>query len=569
MSMIGAAVVSAGLLLSAPASAGDGFPERRVGVLVLGPDDAGPGDLQRVLELRLNALPDVAAVGANEIAPKAARAVEPPDPVAAIAKEADAILEEVRDAYYTNQSVKALDRLAALKSLYDRAGTLEAGRRAEFLLWRTAVLLLLGDDANAEVEATEALTLKPDLEVDLKVFKPSVAKEVKRIRARLGKAVKVSFLDVPPGARVRLDETRLETLPAGAAPVLLVFPGKHRVEVSAPGRRTWRRDVDVKADVALRPSLAVSLDAALADSLSATIWQGSMEGSAGRELTRLVPELGLDWLLAVATRTEPNAEVRAMLVSLSPRADLYSKVFSLSVAPAAIADWAEGTMRAPREGSSEGGSTQQPAATPLPGATPPPVSTPPRGRNGGGGRSRSRLFAPAAEPGPYVVLSGGLLLPQESNYSEEQVAPGAAGLVVAGYRAPLGLCIEGGVQLASIRVGDGGAIVTDPFVGFRIMPMRIGKTVPALTVAFSPWSVLTFQRPIDIREGRTDMLRGNSITLGLGARRPIGRGRFFVVGDVRYTLARYHSANTDGSVSTGRLLNGDSVTTLLGAGVRF
>lgn len=566
MSMI-AAVALAGLL-AASASPGDGFPERRVGVLVLGPDDAGPGDLQRVLELRLNALPDVAAIGATEVAAKASRAVEPPDPVAAIAKEAEAILAEVQEAYYTNQSVKALDRLAALKSLYDRAGTLEARRRAEFLLWRTAVLLLLGDDANAEIEATEALTLKPDLEVDLTVFKPSVAKEVKRIRARLGKAVKVSFLDAPAGARVRLDETRLETLPAGAAPALFVFPGKHTVEVSAPGRRTWRRDVNVKGDVALRPSLAVALDATLADSLSATIWSGSMEGSAGRELTRLVPELGLDWLLAVATRTEPNAEVRGMLVSLSPRADLYSKVFSLSVAPAAIADWAESTMRAPREGSSEGGSTQQPGVTPPPpGATPAPSPVPAPRK--GSGRTRSRLFAPADEPGPYVVLSGGVQLPQESNYSEERALPGAAGMVVAGYRAPLGLCIEGGVQVGSIRVGDGGAVVTDPFVGFRIMPMRIGKTVPSLTVAFSPWSVLTFQRPIDIREGRTDMLRGNSITLGLGARRPIGRRRFFVVGDARYTLARYHSANADGSVSTGRLLNGDSLSMLLGAGLRF
>lgn len=530
----------------------DGFPPKAVGIVAMGPDDTAVGDLQRVLELRLNALPDVKVTGAAAIAERAGAPAALD--AARLDAETAAIYDDVRHAYYRNQSVKALDRLAEMKALLDRSGVRDADRWAQLFVWRAAVLLALGEDGQAAAEAKAALRLAPDLEVDLRVFQPSVAREVQRVRDGMGKPVTVTLVDLPPGATVRVGDY---AVPAGGAErSVLLFPGRQSLRVDAPGRRAWTREVDVRGPVTLRPSLGIALEAPFAEALSQSVWQGKVDAPVGRELSRVAGELSVDWVLVAATRMEPAPEVRGLLVSLRPQGEAVSRVFPLSTAPAAIADWAEETLRRPVVAA---GST---AGSPLvnpPARTAPPPALPPR-----------REPAPSRAPriGGYGVIAAGALVPQESNYAEERVAPGGALLLMLGYQAPRGIAVEGGVHLSSVRVGPRQASVVEPFLALRIAPREFGGWTPSLSFGVSPWTVLSVDEPIELREGRTDILRGSSVDAGLGVRRALGQ-RWFLTGDLRYMAIRYQAATMDGSVSTGRALIGDQSSILLGAGIRF
>lgn len=61
-----------------------------------------------------------------------------------------------------------------------------------------------------------------------------------RIASLAGRVPRLSLHNVPPDGRVAIDRRQVE----GSNEGLRINPGRHRIEVSAPGRRTFRQDVD-------------------------------------------------------------------------------------------------------------------------------------------------------------------------------------------------------------------------------------------------------------------------------------------------------------------------------------
>jgi hypothetical protein len=90
---------------------------------------------------------------------------------------------------------------------------------------------------------------------------PDVQRELARLDARVAKLRVVSQAPLPPDAAIHVDATAFG--PAGVGVPLPVGPGRHKVEVSAPGRATWTTTVDTAADGATTevsvPPLALAL----------------------------------------------------------------------------------------------------------------------------------------------------------------------------------------------------------------------------------------------------------------------------------------------------------------------
>ncbi len=531
-------LLAAAALLAAVESASPQGPESRLGVLCLGPDASAAGDLQRVLELRLNALKEVRVVGASDIAEKVGASLTPPiAPDPALEKEKVDLLATVRDAYYRNDAPRALEHIAKLELLRERSPVREADKEIKIRLWKAAIYMALERPDTAESEAMEALKLDPALEVDLETYKPSLAKEVARIKKKIAKPVRVTVTDLPAGSTIDVDGIRV-----GSS--FSVLPGKHRITVRAPHRREWSREMDVKADLSLRPSLALAIESGISNALSHAIWESSIDAPAAQALTNLFGQTGADWVLVVATRIEPTADVRALLVSLEPKRFRFSATSSLSVAPAAIADWAEKEL-------AQADTAPQPEPTnrvaPIPTATPRP-------RSGRGGN------------GFYAMMSAGPVIPMESNYAPGQVRGGLAMQPAFGW-AMGKVSLETGAHFSAMHVGFSPATVTEPFLALRWSAFRIGPTEIGFHAGGSPWTLFQIRDAIPIREGTTQVLCGWSADAGVGFRRDFGGT--FLAGDARYLVRRYVAADAAATVSTQKQLRGDVIAVMLGGGIQF
>lgn len=280
--------------------------ETKVAVIAVGNDPATVGLLQRSLEVRLRTMPQLAVRDAADIVPTIAVKTAPSasyDPV--VQRKATELTDAASRAYYEDKLVDALDKLAAVAALYERAVRVPTGDRVRLLLWRTAVLLALNDRDKAEAEARAALVLAPDLKVDANVFRPSVVKLVDEIRRRGLPSGTLLLSGLPPDAEVRVDDRLVQ------GERVTVPHGRHRVAIRALGFHEVERTVDVGGDTAVPLGMPMALDPALERAVSAAVFRGDA-GDARPTLERLVERLGVDVVVLAGTRTEPT-ESRGML----------------------------------------------------------------------------------------------------------------------------------------------------------------------------------------------------------------------------------------------------------------
>lgn len=133
-------------------------------------------------------------------------------------------------------------------------------QRAEYYLIRGAVLLDRGEADEAAQELTQALRIRPGLEVDLAVFLPTVKEHVAAARGKL-RTVAVALPGLPEGSRGWLDGAEMADGKAN------VTAGPHWLYVSAPGYRSVASEATVTDGGALPvdvlPPVAASLERAL------------------------------------------------------------------------------------------------------------------------------------------------------------------------------------------------------------------------------------------------------------------------------------------------------------------
>ena len=283
----------------------------RVGVLTIG-DDSLAGPLQKDLERVFAASPDLKLRTGSEMA---SRLVVPrvvvsapvgPDPAAKA--EATQLLEEAKGAYYDDASAKALDRLAKLESLQERSGGFPALQRIEMRLWRVAVFLALKDEQQASDEGLAALSIDPELRIDLKELPPSVNDEVEKVRSTRLKIFSVNVSGLPPVADVNVDGRSVPSRFRAAA-------GHHRITVNSPGRREVVREVDVARDVSVSIPLPLAVPAEADAAAVALAWPVAGATVDPTPIAALATKLDVDWIVVVSTRATPKAEARAMAVS--------------------------------------------------------------------------------------------------------------------------------------------------------------------------------------------------------------------------------------------------------------
>ncbi len=300
-------MIAIGLLASVLAAAPIG--PARAGVLCVGPDAGTAGDVQLGLALESLDVPGVRIEPHSALIPLARPAAEP------VAEKVDAawrteqasLLETATTAYLEGKIGIALERLAAWRALLERVGgEATVAEKVRLALWRLAVYQALKDDAQAEEEALAALTLLPDLQVDLAEFPPSVRETVERVRPRI-RWIELDANGLPERARVRIDG-RDASLPAK------IPAGRHAFAVSAPGRREIVRTVDALADVTVTVSLPLALPDALASALDQAAWLGTSLGESGSALATIHAQTGLDLLLVTSSR---DGNTRAVVLPLA------------------------------------------------------------------------------------------------------------------------------------------------------------------------------------------------------------------------------------------------------------
>lgn len=330
----------------------------RVGVIAVGEDAASAGELQRTIELRLSASPKVQLAPASDLSaalpPAPARAARPAVD-AAIAKEAATLLQAATDAYYEDRAADALGKLGELAALQERTQAFPVSERVRLLLWRTAVFLALKDGAQAEAEALAALSLNPDVKVDLNEFKPSVKDAVDRVRTRGFRLVTVVVSGLPPGSTLELDD-RAVTAP------FKVSVGRHRLSARAPGRRDVVRTFDAAGDLSVPMYLPLATDAATDAALAALASSENPSREQRSVADGLLAKAKLDWLIVAIA--PPGAEPRAVALAATG-----AQHASGAMTAGNLAAWTD--QRVTSTSSATVAATPRPARTPRPPGPPP------------------------------------------------------------------------------------------------------------------------------------------------------------------------------------------------------
>ncbi len=309
----------------------------RAGVVAIGTDPAAAGELQRALEAKLVEVPRVAVVGATTLAERlappapaatpapAASPAESPSPDASPAPspaatptvseeslaEAKKLLEEAVALYYEDSAAQALDRLGALAALQSRTPGFPLAEKIRLRLWRMAVFLALGDKTGADGEAVAALKLDPRLVVDLSELPPSAKEALDAARASY-RVVTVIVNGIPPNATVTIDDR-----PASARDAVITGT-RHRIVVSAPGRRDVSGSFEAKSDIALRMSLPLALEESAVKRLEELVTRGARAPEDEALLADLASKLQCDWLVFAHAKTGAGGEARGLLVNLPP-----------------------------------------------------------------------------------------------------------------------------------------------------------------------------------------------------------------------------------------------------------
>lgn len=322
-----ASVLALWLLAATPCKA-----DLHLGVIATGANPSHVVNAQQEVERVLSAVEDVCVTGGEAVS----AALPPAEDVAYrrgyehISTRANKLFDEAKDAYYRNNLAQALDRFGALRALYGRAGYVPAAEIVRLSLWRTAVYLAMEDASQARKEVHQALTLEPDLKVDLTVFRPSVGELVDDVRASGMRTHTITLTGLPEGTTIQLDDRAVESRFEVAA-------GRHWIVVRAPHRRAFSRSLTVGRDKTLTVPMPFAVDEA-----TETLLRQALGGEA-----TLVPEslasklataLQLDALLVVAPT---GSGMRGVLLSAGPDRSVFPVGTPGVAQGAAFVAWAQ------------------------------------------------------------------------------------------------------------------------------------------------------------------------------------------------------------------------------------
>lgn len=322
----------------------------RVAIVVVGDDAAAAGALQRELEHAL-VTPGIALRTSSVLASKlvVARPPAPSGPSDQAKADAAKLLEDAKNAYYDDASAQALDRLAKLEALQESSGGFPNIQRVEMRLWRVAVFLALKDEQQADDEALTALSIEPDVKIDLKELPPSVKDEVDKVRATRLRVIAVIVSGLPPVAEVKVDGRSVPSRFRAAV-------GHHKLSVYSPGRIELTKEFDATADVSIFLPLPLAIPDEAAKALTAAVSDGegaavppapAAAAPAPDPLASLASRLGVDWIAAVVTRSGATPDARALVVSASGATAWRGKAVPLGAsATRALADQIGPNLRA-------------------------------------------------------------------------------------------------------------------------------------------------------------------------------------------------------------------------------
>lgn len=278
------------MLVSTPA-----FAATKTAVLVVGGDAAEAGELQSLLDARLSRVQGISALKAAEVAFLVGSTGD------RIAREkrgdAEDLLQTARRATAEDRLADALESLAELEALQERARGVPVAERVALRSWRASIFLALDDRDRAAAEARQLLALQPYMQVDTTVFRPSVASLVDEVRSGGLPDATVRVEGLPAKAKVTVDER-----PAGAK--FEVITGRHWVTISAPRFRTVERAIDVHEHRSLEANLAIAFEERTRDVLGAAVGARPFARGDRAPLERLAQKLGVD-ALVIASAGDP------------------------------------------------------------------------------------------------------------------------------------------------------------------------------------------------------------------------------------------------------------------------
>ena len=257
----------------------------RVGVAAVGPDPLAAGAAQAAFESALGTDPSITLVPAERLAASLCPGCRAQLPAldaalqAALAKQ----MEAAANAFYEASFDQALEALAAAEALTKGSRWVPVKDRVAIHLWRATVFQAQRNEGLAESEARAALALDPSLQVDLRIFRPSVKDLIDRTRPSItSSAVILAIGGVPQGAVIRVDDRP-------TAATSRVPRGVHWLDVAAPGFRSVRTSIRTDASARIAIPLALDLPGAAADAAARTVARGSATAADIEALAPLAP----------------------------------------------------------------------------------------------------------------------------------------------------------------------------------------------------------------------------------------------------------------------------------------
>lgn len=209
------------------------------------------------------------------------------------------LLKQAENDFYMGKHDDALNALRQLADLQSKEDFVSTKERISTYLWYASVYLAVNDQNKARAAVNRALTLNPELEVDLAVFRPSLADLVDLVRGRglrlANVTVKVGAVD----ARVFIDDRPART------GELRVPVGVHQFRVEAPGFQTLHTTVEVVGAQTITLTPPLLLPPQQEARLRAMIDRGSTSDADETMLEELSKRLDVDIIVISSVRSQP------------------------------------------------------------------------------------------------------------------------------------------------------------------------------------------------------------------------------------------------------------------------
>jgi serine/threonine-protein kinase len=160
----------------------------------------------------------------------------------------DSLFDSGRDLLKAGNAAEACPKLEQSERIYPRVGTLLYLATCHEQIGKTASAWLEFHDALAQLSGGS----RPEREEYARAHLAALETRLSRIVIRVQSP--------PEGVEVRIDNQRLQAASLGGS--LPVDPGDHRVEASAPNRKTWSTTVAVRAGPSEQPVDVPALEVA-------------------------------------------------------------------------------------------------------------------------------------------------------------------------------------------------------------------------------------------------------------------------------------------------------------------